>query len=173
MFHYRSFKRVKEQKLKPPHTPKANGAVGVVVRVFEEAIGATRAVGEAAPTAAAQNTVAMRRKSRASRITLRCPCIRIPTVIIPIPTPLPYVPRHVIKPIAIRRKIPHRTCVEIISSGKRRMIAARGIHIVGEAPSRQGISVIVRLAPRNRVPPRKPLPAQPAPRRLLPLRLRR
>src|ERR1017187_1053733 len=33
--------------------------------------------------------------------------------------------------------------------------------------------VVIRLTPRNRVAPRKPLPTQPAPRRLLPLRLRR
>src|ERR1035438_9009859 len=36
-----------------------------------------------------------------------------------------------------------------------------------------GLGVVVGLAFRNRVPPRKPLTAQPAPRRLLPLRFRR
>ena len=52
---------------------------------------------------------------------------------IPIPTPLPHVPSHVIKPIPVRRKISHRTGVGINPVVERRMIAPRRADVVGVA----------------------------------------
>ena len=98
----------------------------------------------------------------------RCTVIRAR---IPIPTPLPHIPRHVIQPIPVRRKIPHRTRVRRNPVVERRMITPRRADVVGVART----AVIVGLAVRDRVHirPRKPMPAGSAPRRLLPLRLRR
>src|SRR5208282_378755 len=130
--------RVKEQKLKPPHTtePEADVAVAAV-RVVVAAIGAPRVVGVVVPIAAAQNTVAPRCRAcwiSSSGLTIRRP--------IPIPTPLRYIPRHVVKAISVRRKIAHRTRVgrrpgieEGVETGRAQIVA-----IVA------GISVVVGLA---------------------------
>src|SRR5437016_24876 len=52
--------RVKEQKLKPPHTTKTNSVDGAVRVGAVEAIGAPRDGGVVVPIAAAQNTEAPR-----------------------------------------------------------------------------------------------------------------
>src|ERR1035437_2283561 len=86
---------------------------------------------------------------RPTRVDLRGTRI----ISIPIPTPLPHIPRHVIQPIPVRRKITHRTRVGITSSSKRRIIADGSGKVVGVTTrsQRQGITVVVRLAPRNGV----------------------
>ena len=89
---------------------------------------------------------------------------------IPIPTPLKYIPSHVVQPIPVRRKITHRTRVGIRPGIEKGVEAIRPqivAIIVGST------SVVVGLALGYRVAPRKPLPTQPTPSRLLPLRFRR
>ena len=88
----------------------------------------------------------------------------------PIPAPLPHVPRHVIQTISVRRKCPHRTRVRVNPVVEERIIAGVA-HIV--AIVARATAVVVRLAFRDGVAPRKPLPTHPAPCRLLPLRFRR
>jgi hypothetical protein len=92
--------RVKEQKLKPPHTTKPNDDVGVgrvdgAVRVAVVAIGAPReggGVGGEVATAAAQHTEA-RSWPRSGWISCGGLAIWRP---IPVPTPLKHIPRHVV-----------------------------------------------------------------------------
>ena len=84
-----------------------------------------------------------RARCATTRVSLRATRIRT----MPIPTPLPNIPRHVIQAIPVCRKISHRTRVGTIASGEGRMIAMRRVDIVGVAPSRQGVSVVVRLTP--------------------------
>ena len=98
--------RVKEQKLKPPHTTKPNVA-GAEARVAVAAIGAPRVVGVEVPSAAAQHTPAPRCRPRCRSAWITTSCIRP----IPIPTPLPHIPSHVVKAISVRRKGPHWTRV--------------------------------------------------------------
>src|ERR1017187_6828560 len=87
---------IKEQKLKPPHTPKPN-VVGDVVQVAVVAVGAPRIVGVVVQIAAAQHTEDQRPDrpawiGSAQIWTAR----RIRRGCIPIPTPLEYIPRHVV-----------------------------------------------------------------------------
>src|ERR1035437_2726421 len=93
------FQRVKEQKLKPPHTPEPEVAAGEERVADLGARGATRVVGVADPVAAAQHTLAP--SSRSSWISSGWLTIRRP---IPVPTPLIHIPSHVVKPVTVRRK---------------------------------------------------------------------
>ena len=93
---------------------------------------------------------------------------------IPIPTPHLNIPRHVVKTIAIRCKISHRTRIGRHPVGKRRIIAARESEIVGiDGRSVCPLAVVIRMVPINRVAPRKPQTVQSAPRSLLTLCFRR
>ena len=154
---------VREQKSKPPHTPKAKSVVGVA-RVVAVATGAAREVGVVVPAAASQNTDAQN-SARSSRVR----CRRSAVAPIPIPAPFRHVASHVIQAISVRRKVTHRTGVGVEARLEARMVALRRADVVGD---RKG-AVVVRPAVRDRVPPRKPLPAGSAPRCLLPFRLRR
>src|SRR5450756_2930102 len=73
--------------------------------------------------------------------------------------------------ISVRRKISHRTRVGLRPAGVEVGAVAVRAQIVAKATGGNAAKV-VGLGLRQRVAPRKALPAQPAPRRLLPLRLR-
>ena len=79
---------------------------------------------------------------RTLRNTCTCRITRRPTPIrsIPIPAHLKNIPRHIVEAIPIRCKTPHRR-----RAGKYAVVVDR-------------IAGVVRLASRNRIPPRKTLP---------------
>src|SRR5208282_68331 len=104
--HRQEGRRMKEENLRPPHTTKPKGVAGIRREAAEAASGAMRGFSALLPKAAAQKTVAPRCRSgwiSSSWLTIRRP--------IPIPTPLPQISCHVVKPIPVRRKIPHGTRV--------------------------------------------------------------
>ena len=104
-FHALNRVSVKEQKLKPPHTPKASVGEGVR-RCVVVAIGAPQEVGEVGPNAAALHTVAQRpdrpawigpaQIRAAGRIRQIRAAVQIRRPGIPVPTPLEHIPRHVV-----------------------------------------------------------------------------
>src|ERR1039457_6822063 len=106
-----------------------------------------------APTAAPDHAPPAR--SGTTRVGLRITRIRA----IPIPTPLPHVPRHVIQPIPVCPKVPHRAGVGINPIVEGRMITPRRADVEGVGRGTE----IVRPAVRYRVHirPRKPMPACP------------
>ena len=116
-----------------------------------------------APTAAPIHTArACRCTSWISPSSIRAP--------IPIPTPLGDIPRHVVKPITVRRKGPHWTCRLGRSSNAPDGVVAIRSQIIAVTG---GHCVVVGQFLRDGVAPRKPFSAQPAPGCLLPFGFRR
>src|ERR1019366_6440978 len=142
----------------------------VEVREVVEAIGAPSVEGVVAPKAAPHDTVARSwpcsRWIPASQIRA---ARRIRRSRIPVPTPLDYIPRHVIQTIPVRRKGPHRTRVweATVEVGVVATIRTQVITVTG------GVGVVVGLTFRDDIAPRKTVARQASPRRLLPLRFRR
>jgi hypothetical protein len=109
--------RDKDRKLKPPRTTKPDvDAAGA--REEAAATGTTQADRAAAPGAAAKHAEAT--SHRTSGVAYRCIHFAVPVAVIPVPTPLPYVPRHIVQSVAVSHIYARRRLLSIVVSHRAR-----------------------------------------------------